>query len=136
MLSCDRLTGLGGIAAATGIYLYFPYLVPVLGKSIVQLLAVGSLFASFTSFQEQDYVDSIEIIKEGTHKGKVQVQIAKTPFFNTTLICDASDISKNRIDPKNPTQKVQIRKGIDVSSGQSFESPRGFLLTEDAWQDQ
>lgn len=119
----DRIYGMAGLSIAAYAYTFFPYLAASFGSTLVKSVSFAGLFTGIYSFQEENVIDSIEIIKDGSNKGKVEFWVFKTPFVRRQIICDISDISKNEISSKNPVQNVLIKSGIDVTAGGSFDTP-------------
>jgi len=86
-------------------------------------------------FNESDTVDSISVIEEGPHAGKVKVTVAKSPFVTRELVVDQADLQRVNVHKNNPFAQIVATKGFDVNSGSSFDAPKGLVLSKDAFVD-
>jgi len=68
-----KLYGLGyfGIAAFT--YTSFPHMIMHFGHSLTYFTMIASSYYGMTTFQERDIVNSIEMVNEGEHAGKIKL---------------------------------------------------------------
>ena len=68
-----KLLGLGyfGIAAFT--YSSFPHMIMHFGHSLTYFTMIASSYYGMTTFQERDVVNSIEMVNEGEHAGKIKL---------------------------------------------------------------
>jgi hypothetical protein len=112
-----------------------PYITPVLGAKLTYGASILSLFSGLTSFNENRYIDSIEIVQEGQNKGKVKIVYAVTPIIYHTVICDPSSISRRGVKKNDPFTEIAVSQGFYASKGTSFDEPMEFFLSTEAWID-
>jgi hypothetical protein len=93
-------------------------------KRLKGISAFATTFGLF-SFAESQCVNSIEVVKEGENRGKLQIKIALSPFSSKTIVADVADIhsvvSVGNDDLGKEDQEgnvISIVKHIDLATGQ------------------
>lgn len=86
-------------------------------------------------FNESNTVDSISVIEEGQHAGKVKVTVAKSPFITREIVVDQADLQRVITHQESPFAQIVANKGFDVNAGTTFDSPQGLTLSKDAFID-
>lgn len=92
MLDPTKMTGLGYLSLAGVSYTFFPYIALQLGANLTTLgISVATITGMF-SFSEKDVVNSIELVKDGEHQGKVKFNLSTSPFTSKDIIADIGKV--------------------------------------------
>jgi len=87
-----KLTGLGyfGIAAFT--YAYYPHMVLHFGHSLTYFSMIASSFMGMKTFQDRNVINSIEMVKDGEHAGKILLSVSTSPFSSKNVVAHPKDV--------------------------------------------
>jgi hypothetical protein len=64
----------------------------LMGSTLPVVGVAGSVMYGISKFSEQKTIKEIKIIKDGEHKGKLQISVAASPFVTKAIIASAHDI--------------------------------------------
>lgn len=141
-LNPRRVKGLGAFATTWGIYSYLPYLSVYFGSTFPILAACTAGLYGMFAFSESQIVNTIKVIEEGDHKGKLLINIGLSPFASKNIIADIKDIQSvvslgnddiGEDDRENNV--ISIQSYIDETSGQNIDELAYFTLPGDAFRD-
>ena len=93
LLSPQRLYALGSIGTALAGYSYLLPLTLMLGPTIPHIGIASLLFFGLYQSNERNYINAIEVIKEGEKAGNLKLTINKSPFVTTTIIANPKNIN-------------------------------------------
>jgi hypothetical protein len=92
MLNPKRIKGFGALVASYSIYSYLPYLAVSLGPTVPVMAACAAGLYGMFAFAESQCVNTIEVIREGAHEGKLRINVAQSAFVSKNIIADISDV--------------------------------------------
>ena len=75
-----RLNGLGYFAASIGIWAYFPQIALTLGNNVTGLAMAGAALRGAYQTLETNVVNSIGVVNEGEHAGKLEFTVSTSPI--------------------------------------------------------
>lgn len=78
--------------ASYSIYSYLPYISVFTGTTAPVIAACASLFYGMISFADQQMINSIETLKDGSNQGKLLIKVSTGPFTSNSIIADVKDI--------------------------------------------
>jgi hypothetical protein len=142
MMSPKKVRGLGAFASMVGIYSYMPYMAVYLGSTVPVVAMCASALYGMLSFSESRIINSISVIEEGDHKGKLQLNIGSSPFSSYNIIADIRDI-QSAVSLHNDdigeddveSNIVLVHKHICGQTGAACGAPEAFSLPADAYRD-
>ena len=136
LLSAEKLKGLFSLGAGSWMWLNYATLAATYPTTALSFAVAATSMFGISRFAETNFVDSIEVLPEGdANAGQVKVTIALSPFVTREILAHPGDISRAIQNRNSPEAKVVISRGIDVHSGNKFDDPKLFKLSEDAWVD-
>ena len=91
-LNPRRVKGVGAFAAAASIYSYMPYIVVYFGTTAPLLTACFAGLYGMLSFSESQIVNSIKVLDQGEHAGKLQINVGTSAFASKDIYVDVRDL--------------------------------------------
>ena len=89
----DRLKGLGFFGLFAASYAYYPYVVLHFGHTLATLLMAGSSFGGIHMFRmNQTCINTIEMILEGEHSGKLKMNVSDSLVTSRDIIVSVSNV--------------------------------------------
>jgi hypothetical protein len=135
-----RLNGLGYFAASLGIWAYFPHIALTFGNNLTSLAFAGTALRGIYQTLETNVINSIRIVKEGAHAGKLELNVSTSPIQSKTVFVSMQNahavfsMSNDDLgEPDIDNNVVELRNFID-ESGLVIESEH-FTLPADSWRD-
>ena len=86
LLSEERLKSLGAFGLAGVLGTYSVPLGLMVGPTLPAVGIAASLLYGISHFSENNYINSIKVIKEGEHAGLLNINVAKSPFVSHDII--------------------------------------------------
>ncbi len=118
-----RVKGLGAFAGAASIYTYMPYLAAYLGSTVPLVSLVAASLYGMLAFAESQFVSSIKVIEEGTHRGLLEVEVGTSAFASKKIIVNVRDIQSvvslhndDYSDENTDGNVILIHKYFDVAT--------------------
>jgi len=81
-----RLNGLGYFAASFGIWAYSPIIALSLGHNLTNLALVGTALRGVYQTLESNVINSIGIVSEGEHAGKLEFNVSTSPIQSRSIV--------------------------------------------------
>jgi len=142
LLNPSRVRGIGGFAFSWGIYSYLPYLTIYFGTTLPILAACSAGLYGMLSFSESQVVNTIKVIDQGEHYGKLDIAVAVSPFVSKHILVDIRDV-KSVVPLPNDDLGVENRDGnvlliskhIDLATGHLVSKETVLTLPGDAYRD-
>lgn len=140
-LTVNRFTGLASFGLAGIAYAYFPLLASTVGYSTTLFGISAASFYGMLRFREQSIVNSITLIREGEHQGKVKINVSSSLLTSRDIIADVQntqslyslstpDYDDNEVD----SNVIAITNYLDCSSNKTVDNGC-FVLPAEAWKD-
>lgn len=133
-MSVPKVQGIASILASTYVYINLPYLAPTFGVNLPWTASMVGFIYGGLKFNEFKTVDSLEVVAEGEHQGKVKLAYTTSPFTTSDIYCNVEDIERIQGYQDCPDHAVIVHSGID-GEGNHFGEPMTFRLAKDAWID-
>ena len=90
-ITLQRLTGLTSFGLVGLTYAYFPLVAGMIGKTSTMLgMSAFSLYG-MQNFHETDIVNSITLVKEGEHQGKLKINVSSSLITSRDIIADVNN---------------------------------------------
>ena len=64
----------------------------LVGHTVPIVGVAGSVMYGISKFSEQRTIKEIKIVKDGEHKGKLEISVAASPFVTKKIIARVSDV--------------------------------------------
>lgn len=71
LLNPKKVKGFGALGASVYVYNYLPYIAAYFGPTIPLLALSATTVYGFLSFAESQIVNTIKVVSEGQHQGKL-----------------------------------------------------------------
>lgn len=141
-LDSQRVHGLGLFGLAAVVWGYYPHMVMHFGQTLTLLGLTAATVSGMLKFGQRDKVNSIEIVREGDHKGKLKVTVSTGPLTSKDLIVALQDcrgvVGLGNIDPLEgdlDPNVLAVVNSLDCSSGQVSSGVQAFVLPEESHKD-
>lgn len=141
MADPGKLRGLGYFGLSGFAYLKWYALVAHFGTTIPMLGMIGAAVAGMNNFMDSGKINSIEWIKDGEHKGKLQIAVSTGPLTSKNLIVGTNDaqgvfsMSNDDIGEDDLENNIiQLFNYIDASTGETVKEG-SFVLPADGFKD-
>lgn len=139
LLSPLRLKGLGAFAATAYIYSYLPYIAVYLGSTVPVVAACAAGLYCVAAFSDNRVINEIRVIDQGDHQGKLLIQIAESPFVQSSIIVDPrhlqSVVSFSGSEYTDEGTVVNITRHINEKTGVEVTQDIQLQLPGDNFQD-
>uniref|UniRef100_A0A7S3MUH5 Uncharacterized protein n=2 Tax=Strombidium inclinatum TaxID=197538 RepID=A0A7S3MUH5_9SPIT len=132
------VNGAAFFATSGLLYSYFPFVAAYLGYSLTSLATLGSSLAGLYSLQEKSAINSITIVKEGEHAGKLQFNISQTTLQSKDYVVSVSDAKtvvafSDQVGENDLERNVfHLHNAVDLSSGETIADVLAFLPKDGA----
>lgn len=90
-LAWDRFTGVTYFGVAGLTYAYFPLVSSFLGSNLTMLGVTGTSLYGMMTFVENNVINSISLVKEGEHQGKIKINVSNSLISSRDIFADAKD---------------------------------------------
>jgi hypothetical protein len=138
-LAWDRYTGLGYFGAAGLTYAYFPLVAGFLGSNLTMIGMTGATLYGMATFTETNVVNSISLIRDGEHQGKLKINVSNSLISSRNIIADANDVQAVFSHSTSDYEQNDIENNvIFISSFLDNGKPQSdghFILPAEAWKD-
>lgn len=92
MMGPNRLKGLGSFFVASQLMANMSVFTALVGHTVPIVGVAGSVMYGISKFSEQKTIKEIKIVKDGEHKGKLEISVAASPFVTKKIIARANDV--------------------------------------------
>lgn len=141
MMDPKKVHGLGYFGLAGMTYAFFPHVALHIGYNATMLGLTGSLLMGMTNFQDKNIINTIELLQEGEHAGKLKFNVSVSPIASKDYFVAVSKV-QSLISLGNDDQGedgiennlVQLVDAIDGSSGE-VTAEQYFVLPADGFKD-
>ena len=142
LLNPKKLKGFGALGASLYVYNYLPYIAAYFGPTLPLLaLSAGTIYG-LMAFAETQIINSIKVISEGEHKGKLEINVGTSVVGSHNIIVDVKDIqsvislNNDDLGESGDGNVVTVAKYINPTTGELVEEGTAFTLPGDAFRDE
>lgn len=136
-----KVHGLGYFGLAGVTYAFFPQVALHLGYNAAMFGLTGSLLMGMTTLQDKNIINTIELLKEGEHAGKLKFNVSVSPIASKDYFVAVANV-QSLISLGNDDQGedgvennlVQLIEPVDGSGEVTAE--QFFVLPADGFKDQ
>jgi hypothetical protein len=141
-LSPRRFKGVGAFATSWAMYSYAPYIALYFGASFPIFGAVCAGVYGMLQFSESQIVNSIKIIKDQEHYGKLLIKVGDSAFTSSDIIVDVKDVQSivalgndDFGDEGDDGNVLNINRYFCKEKRAWIDTPRALTLPGDAFRD-